>query len=85
MDRRDERRYPRSTKDDLLNEGRGVEAPRDDAPYRRDDHDEHGGEAIGAGAGALGGAVGAAGGAGLGDKAEEDIEDDRRTVFDRNR
>jgi hypothetical protein len=25
MDRRDDPRYPRSTKDDLLNEGRGVE------------------------------------------------------------
>src|SRR5436309_13911961 len=57
MDRRDEPRYPRSTKDGLLKEGRGVEAPNDDAPYRRDDHDEHGGEAIGAGAGALGGAA----------------------------
>jgi hypothetical protein len=94
MEREDDPRYPRSTKDDLLNEGRGVEDPKTDRPAT--DDDERATEDTGAGVGALGGAgvgmavggpSGALGGgaagalatdAGAGDKTEDELEAERQ-------
>jgi hypothetical protein len=56
MEREDDPRNTRSTKDDLLNEGRGAEDPKVDRPAT--DDDVQGTEVAGAGVGPLGGAGG---------------------------